>query len=556
MDIIKLNLSVVLKQILNKNYKPLKKVSDNKLKTTSRLQSDSSQIAEVSLDLEELSSSESAFGQRIRSGHHGIAGAISDLQAEDSLLDMSGHPLTRGLPSERTLRFLGLLNWPNRAIYVNIVYKCFVLAIVGIRLNCIMIHYIENNLIFTENPVFITTTLLFAISCTMQIIISMYIALFKQHSIRHILREKKLCFLRVNVMKLIGSKTFHSYAYLTFTHCLLIKMASGRNFYQFLDDFRIGLFMLDFFSYLIANSWIFGLGFVDFYTRCAFGHWLLALKDHLEKQFMYIEQIRINQDTISRALDFKKRRLSLKVEVANKISPRKFSKMIHERKDLGDNRKNKLDRIQAGKSNQIELITIDQIQTSLNAMDDNLEILRTISSSYLLLNSLNCFLGVGILFLQAYHQLHNLGDKYHGLVNIAIACNYQLYQFVCYFGDSWLNYSLKSFVSFIEDAYHINPSTYSDNCNNGKSKQYLNEQQYSTESIQMTSGSLQYVNQISSYGFFLPRKKHVLFLNEFKEQFKQHLGTAWVYTTLKSNIFTIRALVTLIAAQIIFDQIH
>lgn len=196
-------------------------------------------------------------------------------------------------------------------------------------------------------------------------------------------------------------------------------------------------------------------------------------------------------------------------------------------------------------------------------MDDQLEIIRDLNYISLITTSLNCFLGQGFWLLTAYSQIHNLNDNFHGILNLLITLNYQIFIFISYFGDSWLHYSLKSLVACIEDEYFLqvgnldNKKNINNNCDRLNSNGSLRVDKQ-TELLKVTdnptscSSMQQTDHHITSQ--FKSRKKHVLFFKEFLQQFKNHLGTSWSNLSFKSNIHILRAFVTLIAAQILFDH--
>lgn len=502
-DLVALNLSVLLKQIFNNYWKPLERsnltqvLSDKNKKITKRQQKIQREAPRTSIGNDENQLS-----------------LLTSYKCHDrvqaSLLDLSGPQLLKGLGFRNLLCLVGFLNWFNRPLYLSLIYKAIVWSAISLRIVMLFLNYYKYNIYTDVNPIFFLTSILFSICSSAQIAAGMYLTTFKYDAIESTLAKKQLCFLRIDVLELIGFRTLQTFIYLSIIQSILIIMITKKDLNDFLTQFNVITFTLDIITFFPSNSLVFGLGFLDFYARCSFGHWLLALRDHLEKQFSHLSNI------------------------ASRSSNR-----------CARNRKTGTKEIQLN----IEIITLDQIQRSINNMDDHLERWRNLNSMAVTLSTLCSFLAEGIWLLNAYHQIQNLNDRYHGILHLLMVLNYHAFVFIGYLGDSWLDFCLKSLVACIEDTYFLQ---HDDILN--QSLSYDVETRLIRYEIR-DHLSYSSASKVKRNSWTKIRKKHILFFKEFLKQFENHMGTSWSHLTFKSNLQMIRAFVTLIAAQIVFDHV-
>lgn len=513
MEVIRLNFIVVLKHVLRTHSKPLKKFALSR---------------------------KHDFNAKIQDNHDYLYDDCfkNDNLNQESRLDLSGPALIEGVKFRPLLNLLAFLNWNDQPFYITLLYKVFIYIYFSYRIGMTTINYLKFNLIADPNPIYLLTGILFTLSSSIQICNGIYVTTMKFKKIDLVLGQQKLCFLKKEFLETLGTSIKNLFAFIIIIQSIVIALASKQNSEQFFSETHLVSFTLDFISVLVSSLWVFGLGGMELYIRCSFGHWLLALKDHLEKQFFYLRQ------------------LELQKAVTTTIKNPE----------------------QSIPSNSMQIITLDQIQRCLNNMDDQLEIIRDINYIGLITCSLNCFLGIGFWLLTAYNQIHNLNDYYHGLSNIGLALNYQLLIFLSYFGDSWLHYCVKSLISCIEDEYFLqNGHLNEKKKNKNKNKDMLNHESIlpinnigfahnesgltscdnynNHNNLQLLDDKLEKQQQFVS-NELKSRKKHVLFFIEFQEQFSNHLGTSYSNLTFGTNIHILRAFVTLIAAQIVFDHEH
>lgn len=347
-----------------------------------------------------------------------------------------------------------------------------------------------------------------------------------------ILTTPKLCFVKKEVLCLIGTGSLLFELVFTIYNTLIMYMLSKPNYDQFIEDFQLPTFLSIMVSCLIIHLYMLGITFIDLYIRSAYGFWLLELKNYLGQRFTYLHQ----QEC--RSLRRSKRKLKRNGKVFKKDE--KFPQSRPESSDQHS-------------------VTLDEIQADLNHMDDHLEVLRSVQGTHLLLTSLNAFLGNGGLFLLSYHLLAVQHNFYHGLLCIALSVNFILFSFLSYFGDSWLYYALSSFVQTVEDEYFMQSEGIKGPECNRSTLDASEVQKLSSEAakavVKRDSSACSEEYQ-ARHKLLIIKKKDVLFCREFLHQFEDHLGTPWVKLSLTAHIHLIRTFVTLIAAQIIFDYEH
>lgn len=504
----------------------------------------------------------------------------------EDLLDFEGPKLIEGI--KYWLYFYQItaqLNWIGKPLYVSMIYKVLVLMLVAwgitnrIVLKFYSLHIINENY---RNPIFLFISGMGFITLMGQIFITFRVNLFDLCPLYKILVTPKLCFLKKEILQVLGDKCLGSYILGLLFHTILISMLASKDLTQFVNDFHIFGFLLDFYSNIVFIFMIVGLSHQDLYVRTAFGHWLLALRSHLEHRFTHLHKYQRNKLRIMRAQNI------------NSNSEQQLINLINSDEEAIN--KSFRDEYEAGldgngnRKNFPRLITFDMIQRNLNNMDDHLEVLRSVQISSMVLLSLNAFLVNGSLFLVSYHLLADQNNFYHGFLFLLLSLECLVVVFLCYSGDRWVYYALSSFVQTVEDEYFMQsdiknqPETQQDKrFNIGTSDNTYNE----IEGIRRNSSikSQQQVNNINcpeilksgvspmeleldasktvqscriykAQQMLFIRKKDVLFCREFLHQFENHLATPWSKLTFITHLHMARAFVTLIAAQIIFDHEH
>lgn len=455
------------------------------------------------------------------------------------LLDFRGPKLIIGTKNWLFVyKLCGSINWTGKPLYLSILYKLIILAITSYILSTHYVIPFYNMKVFNENfknPVFLFITTLSFVTMATQFVITLRENSFDLCPMYKILTTPKLCFVKEEVLHLIsvGSLTFE--IVLVIYSCLILSMLAKRDLAHFVNDFYLPYFLLEVFACYITHFNLMGLTFIDLYARSAFGYWLLDLKNYLEQRFTYLHWKQF------RALD--------RSEVQSR-RPR-----IHSLTPAAQLR-------DWDSSSQL-LLTVDEIEASLNHMDDHLEVLRSIHKDHLLLLALNTFLANGSSFLLSYHLFADQLNYYHGLLVFLLGVNFFIFGFMSYFGDSWLYYALSSFVQTVEDEYFMqndvlkvpdfmqtnkefasaNPSMASDHYANGARPPSIG--------LSSVGSNYQALQQL-----LLIKKKDVLFCREFLHQFESHLGTPASKMSLINHIHMVRAFITLIAAQIILNHDH
>lgn len=616
MDIIKLNFNVILKHILDMDPKPLSRVTKNDqepilinqqqqqqqpqqdlLNGTTHIEAQSS--VGLKTQFNKYNPSETSWfnlNKKISSRKDGISKKASKsdfdpIRSKTSRLDLTGPPLNDGLRLKYLLCIFGLFNWYNVPFFLAFFYKIIIHSITYIVIFRWTEKFWSLNLIDESfrNPIFLFIGFLGIISTTIQILYNVYLTTFCLYPIEKILTFPRLCFIRKDVLEMIGSRTIRSYIFGSIYHAILLEMLCKRDFDDFLNEFNFGEFILTVIAVADYNLCIVGVGLIDFYVRTSFGHWLLALKDHLEKQFKYLHSQNnrsdrnnynnnnnINDNAIGNSNNNNNENITTdNMELVSfTITPQAdIATQNVSQSEICDN---------------IRIITLDEIQKSLNNMDDQLEIMRSVHSFSLVVASLNAFLTNGALILLTYHLLSDEHKYYHGFILFLISLNYWAAVFSCYFGDSWLYYGLSSLVETIEDEYFVQmdiKQTTSNQIKTFPTQDALTDKSNLSKSLDINSNA--HENDIESYDEIntnknndhifvsslikfadsdttndnqvvspILRKKHVLFFSEFLHQFENHLATPWTNLTFESHLHILRAFVTLIAAQIIFDHEH
>lgn len=492
MEVLRLNLLVTLKHILDSEPKPL---------------------------IHDAGTSNNTEGQgqkgRLNDGRKG--NKQDPLGTRDSYLDLTGPPLITGVKYELWLHvFMGQLNWLNAPLYFSIILKVVILSFAWRRLMLGVFAKIFSMDLVTErdskNPIFVFISFLAGLTVLVQIITNAYVNTFNLGNLFKILRTPKLCFIKSEVLHSIGNQTMGFVTFMVIYNGTLMSMIKMKNFDEFIANFDLVEYLIDTYCINVCIfNWI-GVSLLDFYVRTSFGHWLLALRDHLEKQFAYLHH-----------------------------NPQILDGSIQ-----GETLSNSA-------SIPMKLITLDEIQRSLNNMDDHLEVMRHILWFPLVFMSLNSFLGNGALFLMTYHLIADQRNYYHGSILFFMALNYFLIVFSCYFGDSWLYYGLNSLVQCIEDEYFLQRDIKCPEQNRGMIEENdIKQEAPANEADEFP----EYLRDPQSGISPSLKKKHVLFVREFLHQFENHLATPWSNLNFETHLHILRAFVTLVAAQIIFDHEH
>lgn len=451
---------------------------------------------------------------------------------DTGLLDLSGPKLICGLDSWLfAYKLFGQINWTGIPVFLSILYRLLALAFMSYNLLSHILIEFYNLHVFSENiknPIFMLISSLSFLAMVGQILVSLKVNSFDLRPMYKILTTPKLCFVKPEVLLLLGTGSLLFEVVFSAYNTLIMSMLSKPNYNKFIEEFHLPTFLVDMASCFVVHLYMLGLSFIDLYIRSAYGFWLLDLKNYLGQRFTYLHQ-----------------RESLYL----RRSKNKLKRDGKFRGDIG------FPSAQPEGWNQ-HSVTLDQIQANLNHMDDHLEVLRSVQEIHLLLTSLNAFLGNGGMFLLSYHLLAVQKNFYHGFLCLGLAANFIIFSFLSYFGDSWLFYALSSFVQTVEDEYFMQ----SDAVKSSESKKSsLKTSKLSFDgapAAMRRSSSARSEEHQARHQQLMIKKKDVLFCREFLHQFESHLGTAWVKLSLTDHIHMLRAFVTLIAAQIIFDHQH
>lgn len=442
------------------------------------------------------------------------------------LLDFSGPKLMRGLKNWfLTYKIFGVINWESQPLYFSILYKCIVFAIMGYLLVFhVVLAFYDLDIISGafNNPIFIFICLLSFSGISMQIMLAFKVNLFDLYPMYKILTTPKLCFLTEGTLHMIGTRSLRFTILMALYQSMLVLLACKRSLNHFVEDFYLPTFLLDIYANLVLHFNLLGMTYIDLYIRTAFGHWLLALQSYLELHFTHS----------------RRNRRKSAAQVALKALRN------------------------GGELSPDSLLTFDIIRKSLNNMDDHLEVMRSTQMGDVFLMSLNGFLGDGAAFLLAYHLLADRLNFYHGLLFLLMSVNYIYVIFLSYFGDSWIYYALTSFTQAVEDEYFMQSDIVelpveelkvaADYPLSGPScgSQYCLSSGKASEQSPADNSDL-YMKQEQ---LLLIKKDDVNFCREFRDQLETHLATPWSKMTLTSHLHSLRANVSLIAAQIIFDH--
>lgn len=519
----------------------------------------------------------------------------------EDLLDFEGPKLIDGIKNWlRLYQFFGQLNWIGKPLYLSIIYKILVFSlfvyctIYRIVLKFYSLRIINENY---RNPIFLFISCIGFLTLVGQIIVTLRVNLFYLCPLYKILITPKLCFVKREILEILGDRTIGVFILGLLFHTSLISMLVSKNLQQFVNDFHITGFLLDFYTNTVFIFYIVGLSHVDLYIRSAFGHWLLALKSHLEHRFTHLHKYQRQKLRQMRAQNINlvsQQQLINLINADEEAINRSFRDEYQESHSSDGKKEREIPR----------LITFDMIQRNLNNMDDHLEVLRSVQISSMVLLSLNAFLVNGGLFLLSYHLLADQRNFYHGFLFLLLSLECLVIIFLCYSGDRWVYYSLSSFVQTVEDEYFMqsdiktpteiqqqqqqkpesNQSGIDSNVDEiefiegNPSINFRNQLQQ--EASKQVNNTIDPVNEFSKPGLsplelelaatktvegckiykaqqmLFIRKKDVLFCREFLYQFENHLATPWSKLTFITHLHMARAFVTLIAAQIIFDHEH
>lgn len=444
------------------------------------------------------------------------------------LLDFDGPKLSHGCKNWLAFyQLVGQINFIGRPLYVSIIYKLLICSLLFYSLifryllKLYNLHLIKDTF---RNPIFLFISFLAAATFMAQVLVSLHVNLFDLCPLYKILTTPKLCFVKTEVQHIIGTRSLSSFLVVQLYNTLLMSMLLTRSVDDFFNQFDLFTFLLDYYFITVFAYYLVGLTQMDLYIRLAFGHWLMALKSHLEFQFTYLHS---------------QQRRSMRQSLAASGQMPTGNRQ--------DSRSSEL------RKRPLRLITFNEVQKNLNNMDDHLEVWRSVQIGNIVLLTLNAFLANGALFLLTYHLIADQSDYYHGCILLLLSINYIVSTFMSYSGDRWLFYALSSFVQTVEDEYFMQ--------NDIKISNTLSNQQEGSSSIGGDSTSVQPLATLESdtnmiQQLLLIKKKDVLFCREFLHQFENHLATPWSKLTLKSHLHMLRTFVTLVAAQIIFDDEH
>jgi len=451
-----------------------------------------------------------------------------------NLLDFEGPKLINGCRNWLLLyQILGHINWIGRPFYVSAIFKLFVFILTSyVMVGRFLWKLVSLNIISGQyrNPIVVIITLLEFVVFAGQTYVVIRMNLLNLCPMFKILTTPKLCFLKTDILQTIGDKTLSSMLIFNIYHSTLNCLVVTRSVSEFVHNFYLPTFLLDLYANLVYIYFIIGMSQMDLYIRLAFGHWLMALKSHLELRFTNLHR---HQKRV--------RRLRFGSDMEDQSSAD------------GDVSPDPVG--EPHKEPQLRLITFDEIQRNLNNMDDHLEVLRSIQIGSIVFVTLSAFLGVGALILITYHLIANQSDYYHGLLFLLLSVNYIVFVFISYSGDRWIYYTLGSFVQTVEDEYFMQSEIKDPVSPNGHPIQ-TNERELAPIGDGLLSPLLADLELQQAQQTLLIKKKDVLFCREFLHQFENHLATPWSKLTFKSHLHMLRTFVTLTAAQIIFDHEH
>lgn len=459
------------------------------------------------------------------------------IMSPSEMLDFSGPKLICGYNGWLLfLQIIGQINWIGKPLYLSIIYKLIVFCIASY---CLFYRLLGRlySLTFPDggyrNPIFIFITLAGSFTIMIQILVNVKLNLLDLCPVFKILQTPRLCFLRQDVLHKLGNQTLTVTMILHVYVAFVMNLLAAENFTELVANFSLLNFLLDCFSVGVYTYYIMGICAVDFYIRSAFGHWLMALRSHLELRFT---QAHRRERRLKRSANLASRAWSCCSGQSRMLLKRARAdvELIGTKQQLEDNQ---------------PPAAFDQIQRNLNNMDDHLEVLRSIQEVSLVGISLMTFLVNGSLFLFVYNLIANQRDYYRGSVFLVLALSYIYVTFICYFGDRWVYYALGSFVQTVEDEYFMQSNMFNEAHAGSQSHPAQN-----TNSHEDFGANKELFHDDES--MLIIRKKDVLFCREFLHQFENHLATPWSQLTFKSHLHILRTFVTLMAAQIIFDHEH
>lgn len=540
-SIIKLHATVILRYILfdavcEKRAQLAGTTVDRKKANGNVLQVDSTTLH--SKDPRELQSRQATISENINDKSSNLHG--------ESMLDSNGPRLIEGVRKLLFFyQFVGVINWKDRPLYLSILFHVTVLTLVLSKLFANMNNYTNMKLYNSSytNPILLLIGCLCIMALVVQYFVNVYTSLFKLCPLFRVLNTPRLCFVKEEVLNILGSG---SLVFILIAHVysgVLFSMCTAQNLEDFVRNFSILSFLADLYVNTVCIYYFAGPSFLDLYIRSAFGHWLLALKSHLEQRFTYLH---------------KSERLEKERDMEHQAGYCSFG-LRGLTKELLDSEESRR------RDSTLRLVSFDEIQKNLNNMDDHLEVLRSTQVKLLVLMSLNTFLANGSLFLISYHLIADQSNFYHGVLLLLIAINILILTFLVHFGDWWLSYALNSFVQSVEDEYFLQndlDATTPQSQSPTRDVTSFKEKQ-STKAPVSTCGkapSIQRAKEsaemFNNHQMLIIKKKDVLFCREFSHQFENHLATPWTKLEFITFLHMARAFVTLIAAQIVFDHEH
>lgn len=486
-------------------------------------------------------------------------------EVDSHTLDFRGPKLIKGVQNWIFFfQLIGQVNWHDKPLIVSLVYKICLTAFVIWRFSRFgdkLYMYSLSGSSF-RNPIFLFISSAACVTFVTQGLLATKMSLLNLCPLYKILCTRGLCFVKVSTLKKIGSDRLAASLIFLIFNSLVLELFAHKDIESFVKEFSLASCIMDTFAHIIIDFVFVTIAPLDVYIRFSFAHWLLGLKNYL------VEAFEVSHRRTAMLKGQRGDQLVSNEELANgqQLVNRQLASLRLRQPPMFTT-----DGRRSSKAT-LDFMNFDDIQRSLNNMDDHLEALRNVEVSTMVAAVLNAFLLIGSFTLMTYNLLAEQSDYYHGSLLLIYSLNLNVLFFFIYVGDEWISHALRAFVQAIENEYFTQADFLNESSNlTPDSNQALSNELKQTTIAQNNNQIKQTTiannafdelqvfatnASVGSHQNLRIRKKDVLFCREFLHQFENHLHTPWSKVTLKGHIHLVRAFFTLMAAQIIFTSKH
>lgn len=470
------------------------------------------------------------------------------------MLDLRGPKLFEGCEYHWLYyQIIGLFNWLNAPFYLSVIYKLGVIALsLGVTQKRLIIPAVTSGLFDTvsKSPMFIFLAICSLITANLGPANTIYVNMFRLAPIFDTLTTPHLCYLSKDVKFQLGDSNLLQVILFVMFNNIIRYMLVVDNFSQFLNNFSFLNFALDFLCGSVTWFFIIGTTHVDFYIRNSYGCYIWAIKFNLETRFARFHKYRTRRLIECYRLSSKREETSSDTD-DNTTLDEPSSGLGYTFFSMGVKNHKK----------DHKFITFDEIQKSLNSMDDHLEVLRSTQTSSLMWIEINELLIMGVFALTIYSLFADEADYYHGSILVTWSVCYFVIISASYFGDEWLSHSLAKLLQSVEDEYFLQGSHEDDDDEPrmvpNNFSHYICPAQVSPTPEERNPAMEKLIKELDFlYESLLIKRKDILFCREFLPQFEAHLATPWSRRSFKSQLNMLGTFATLITAKIVFDGEH